>query len=94
MMMMKDTNPPRAADQGLCSRYIGSTIPLLPKPEISSLNPPSVAVQSHLVGNPKDRFCCAAPQSSKENQQSGVVPSKPSKDSGQPGHQFPVRAQS
>ena len=37
-----------------------STIPLLPKSEISSLLPSSVAVQigflSDLVGNPKDRF--------------------------------------
>ena len=35
----------RAADQRLCFRYIDSTIPLLPKSEISSLLPSSVAVQ-------------------------------------------------
>ena len=35
----------RAGDQRLCFRYINSTIPLLPKSEISSLSPSSVAVQ-------------------------------------------------
>ena len=35
----------READQRLCFRYIDSTIPLLPKYEISSLLPSSVAVQ-------------------------------------------------
>ena len=35
----------READQGLCFRYIDSTIPLLSKSEISSLKPSSVAVQ-------------------------------------------------
>ena len=38
----------READQRLCFRYIGSTIPLLPKFEISSLYPSSVAVQPSL----------------------------------------------
>ena len=38
----------READQRLCFRYTGSTIPLLPKPEISSLKPSSVAVQPSL----------------------------------------------
>ena len=33
------------ADQRLCFRYTDSTIPLLPKSEISSLYPSSVAVQ-------------------------------------------------
>ena len=33
-----------AADQGLCFRYIDSTIPLLPESEISSILPSSVAV--------------------------------------------------
>ena len=35
----------READQRLCFRYKDSTIPLLPKSEISSLQPSSVAVQ-------------------------------------------------
>ena len=35
----------READQRLCFRYTDSTIPLLPKSEISSLSPSSVAVQ-------------------------------------------------
>ena len=35
----------READQRLCFRYADSTIPLLPKSEISSLCPSSVAVQ-------------------------------------------------
>ena len=38
----------READQPLCFRYMDSTIPLLPKSEISSLKPSSVAVQSGL----------------------------------------------
>ena len=38
----------READQRLCFRYIDSTIPLLPKSEISSLQPSSVAVQPGL----------------------------------------------
>ena len=38
----------RKADQRLCFRYIDSTIPLLSKSEISSLNPLSVAVQPGL----------------------------------------------
>ena len=37
-----------AADQRLCFRYTDSTIPLLPKSEISSLWPSYVAVQSGL----------------------------------------------
>ena len=37
-----------AADQRLCFRYTDSTIPLLSKPEISSLNASSVAVQPGL----------------------------------------------
>ena len=32
----------READQRICFRYMASTIPLLPKPEISSLKPSSV----------------------------------------------------
>ena len=36
------------ADQRLCFRYIDSTIPLLPKSEISSLLPSYVAVQPGL----------------------------------------------
>ena len=36
------------ADQRLCFRYTDSTIPLLPKSEISSLLPSSVAAQSGL----------------------------------------------
>ena len=36
------------ADQRLCFRYMASTIPLLPKSEISSLYPSSVAVQPGL----------------------------------------------
>ena len=38
----------READQRLCFRYTDSTIPLLPKSEISSLQPSSVAVQPDL----------------------------------------------
>ena len=38
----------READQRLCFRYTDSTIPLLPKCEISSLWPSSVAVQPGL----------------------------------------------
>ena len=38
----------READQRLCFRYTDSMIPLLPKPEISSLLPSSVAVQPGL----------------------------------------------
>ena len=48
------------ADQRLCFRYTDSTISLLPKYKISSLQPSSVAVQpslcGDLVGNPEDRF--------------------------------------
>ena len=40
----------READQRLCFRYTDSTIPLLPKSEISSLQPSSVAVQPGLCG--------------------------------------------
>ena len=38
----------READQRLCFRYTDSTIPLLPKSEISSLQPSHVAVQTGL----------------------------------------------
>ena len=38
----------READQRLCICYIDSTIPLLPKSEMSSLQPSSVAVQPGL----------------------------------------------
>ena len=38
----------READQSLCFCYIDSTIPLLPKSEISSLQPSSLAVQPSL----------------------------------------------
>ena len=40
----------RKADQRLCFCYIDSTIPLLPKSEISSLYPFSVTVQPGLCG--------------------------------------------
>ena len=40
----------READQRLCFRYTDSTIPLLPKYEISSLQPSSVVVQPGLCG--------------------------------------------
>ena len=40
----------READQRLCFRYTDSTVPLLPKYEISSLWPSSVAVQPGLCG--------------------------------------------
>ena len=43
-----------AADQRLCFCYIYSTLPLLPKTEISGPLPSSVAVQPSLVGNPED----------------------------------------
>ena len=38
----------RTADQRLCFRYTDSTIPLLHKSEVSSLQPSSVAVQPGL----------------------------------------------
>ena len=47
------------ADQHLCFSYTDSTIPLLPKTEISSLYAFSVTTDgfvSDLVGNPEDRF--------------------------------------
>ena len=40
----------RSADQRLCFRYTDSTIPLLPKSEISSFYPSSVAVQPSCIG--------------------------------------------
>ena len=40
----------READQRLCLRYIDSTIPLLPKYEISSIWPSCVNVQPGLCG--------------------------------------------
>ena len=40
----------READQRLCFRFTDSTISLLPKYEISSLEPSSVAVQPGLCG--------------------------------------------
>ena len=40
----------READQRLCFRYSDSTIPLLPKSEIPSLQPSCVAVQPGLCG--------------------------------------------
>ena len=47
----------READQRLCFRYMESTILLLFKSKISSLQPSSVArFVSDLVGNPEDRF--------------------------------------
>ena len=50
----------RQAYHRLCFRHTDSTIPLLPKSEISSLQPSSVAVLpgfvSDLVGNLEDRF--------------------------------------
>ena len=50
-----------AADQRLCFCYIDSTIPLLPKYEISSLYPSSVAVQLGLCRRQaEDRFCRVA----------------------------------
>ena len=58
----------READQRLCFRYIGSTIPLLSKSEISSLYPSSVAVKTvcvtrsgnQNVGFLKTRLICVA----------------------------------
>ena len=40
----------READQRLCFRYTDSTIPLLPKFQISSIQPSSVVVQPGLCG--------------------------------------------
>ena len=40
----------RSADQRLCFRYMDSTIPLLPKSEISSIQPSSIPVQPSLCG--------------------------------------------
>ena len=45
----------READQRLCFRYTDSTISLLPKYEISSLQPAAWFVWD-LVGNPECRF--------------------------------------
>ena len=45
----------READQPLCFRYVDSTISLLPKPEISSLQPTAWFVWD-LIGNPDDWF--------------------------------------
>ena len=48
-----------AADQHLCFRYKDSTIPLLSKPEMSSLYPSSMVVQPDLCWTrlqPEDRF--------------------------------------
>ena len=56
----------READQRLCFRYTDSTIPLLPKSEIS--NPLAIFSDfparfvSDLVGNPEDRFSDVAAQ--------------------------------
>ena len=50
----------READQRLCFCYTDSTISLLRKYEISSLQPSSVDAAWFvwgLVGNPEDRFC-------------------------------------
>ena len=50
----------READQCLCFRYTDSTIPLLPKSEISRCQPSSVVVQPSLCGTwsetPKTSF--------------------------------------
>ena len=47
----------RKADQRLCFRYMDSTIPLLPKSEISSILCSCTArFVLALVGNPEDRF--------------------------------------
>ena len=54
------------ADQCLCFRFTDSTIPLLPKYEISSLQPSSVAVQPGLCGTwsetPKTGFLTTRPR--------------------------------
>ena len=56
----KNADPLRsncAADQRLCFRYTDSMIPLLPKSEISSFKPSSVAVQPGLCQTwSEDRF--------------------------------------
>ena len=44
----KDADQLRGADQRLCFHYTDSAIPLLPKSEISSLQPSSVVVQPGL----------------------------------------------
>ena len=58
-------NKDREADQRLCFRYTDSTIPLLPKSEISSLWPSSVVVQPGLCRNrsetPKTGFLTTRP---------------------------------
>ena len=50
----------READQRLCFRYLGSTIPLLPKYEIfkplAIFSDRTAGFVSDLVGNPEDRF--------------------------------------
>ena len=46
----------RKADQRLCFHYMDSTIPLLPKYEISSLQPSSVVVQPGLCQTCSDNL--------------------------------------
>ena len=47
----------READQRLCFRYTDGTIPLLPKSEISSVQPPSVVVQTGFLRTRLICFC-------------------------------------
>ena len=65
----------READQRLCFRYTDSTIPLLPKSEISSLSPSCVAVQPGLCRNwsetPKTGFLRTRLQCPLPDEQSG-----------------------
>ena len=51
----------REAEQRLCFRYSGSTIPLLPKSEIIYCGC-TARFMSDLVGNPEDRFSYDAAQ--------------------------------
>ena len=55
-----------AADQHLCFRYIGSTMPLLPKPLAIFLLPYSMVVSGQ-VGNPEGRFSRDAAQGKKQS---------------------------
>ena len=54
LQMRKQRCRYREADQRLCFRYSDSRISLLPKSEISSLQPSSVAVQPGLCGTWSD----------------------------------------
>ena len=87
----------READQRLCFRFTDGTIPLLPKSEISSLQPSSVAVQPGLCGTwsetPKTGFLRTRLILS-EHIKTNKLASVPHQDSDQPGCQHSLSNQS